>query len=105
MAFRATTRTAGSTWAAALACVFAAGSAAVTAITGAAFGPTRVQFVAAEVSVAVGIEFGQGGDRIGNLHRVDDAVAVGVQGCDERGHWASSAFGAGRAGGVGVSSG
>ena len=105
MAFRATTRTAGSTWATALSGAFAAGSAAVTAITGAAFGPSRVQFVAAEVSVAVGIEFGQGGDRVGDLHCVDDAVAVGVQGCDDRGYWASAAFGAGRAGGVGVSSG
>lgn len=105
MAFRATTRTAGSTWATALSGVFAAGSAAVTAITGAAFVPSRVQFVAAEVSVAVDIELGQGGDRVGDLHRVDDAIAVGVEGCDDRGHWASAAFMAGRVVGVGFSGG
>ena len=111
MAFRATGISAGATGTAALAAVFAAGSSwaaamfAIATVARAALGPSRAEFIHAEVSVAVGIEFGQGGDCIGNLHRVDDAVAVGVQGCDERGHWASSAFGAGRVSGVGVSSG
>jgi len=102
MAFRSTIRTAGSAGAAALASVFAAGaarSAAVFAIaTGArsAFRPGRVQFVAAEVSVAVDIQLGEGSDRIGDLYWVDDAVAVGVEGGDDGGHWASATFVPGR---------
>ena len=111
MAFRSTIRTAGSagsTGSAALACVFAAGSARSASVfaiaTGAraAFGPSRVQFVAAEVSVAVNIQLGEGCDRVGDFYWVDDAVAVGVEGGDDGGHWASVTFGPGRRVGVGV---
>lgn len=111
MAFRSTVRTtgsAGSTGSAALACVFAAGSARSAAVfaiaTGArsAFRPSRVQFVAAEVSVAVDIQLGEGSDRIGDLYWVDDAVAVGVEGSDDGGHWSSVTFVPGRRVGVRV---
>ena len=108
MAFRAAVRTTGSPWAAALASVFAAGAARSAAVfttaTGArsAFGPGWAEFIHAEVSVAVNIQLCEGCDRIGNLYRVDDAVAVGVEGGDDGGHGASVTFGPGRRVGVGV---
>ena len=108
MAFRAAVRTTGSPWAAALASVFAAGAARSAAVfttaTGArsAFGPGWAEFIHAEVSVAVDVQLCEGCDRIGNLYRVDDAVAVGVEGGDDGGHWASVTFGPGRRVGVGV---
>jgi hypothetical protein len=111
MAFRSTVRTTGSTgatWAAALACVFAAGSARSAAVfaiaTGArsAFRPGRAEFIHAEVSVAVDIQLGEGCDRIGDLYWVDDAVAVGVEGGDDGGHWSSVTFVPGRRVGVRV---
>jgi hypothetical protein len=111
MAFRSTVRTTGSTgatWAAALACVFAAGSARSAAVfaiaTGArsAFRPGRAEFIHAEVSVAVDIQLGEGCDRIGDLYWVDDAVAVGVEGSDDGGHWSSVTFVPGRRVGVRV---
>jgi len=111
MAFRSTVRTTGSTgatWAAALACVFAAGSARSAAVfaiaTGArsAFRPGRAEFIHTEVSVAVDIQLGEGCDRIGDLYWVDDAVAVGVEGSDDGGHWSSVTFVPGRRVGVRV---
>ena len=117
MAFRSTVRTTGSTGStgsagsagsAALACVFAAGSARSAAVfaiaTGArsAFRPGWAEFIHAEVSVAVNIQLCEGCDRIGNLYRVDDAVAVGVESGDDGGHWASVTFGPGRRVGVRV---
>ena len=111
MAFRSTIRTAGSagsTGAAALACVFAAGSARSAAVfaiaTGArsAFRPGWAEFIHAEVSVAVDVQLGEGCDRIGNFYCVDDAVAVGVEGGDDGGHWASVTFVPGRRVGVRV---
>jgi hypothetical protein len=108
MAFRSTVRTTGSTGAAALASVFAAGSARSAAVfaiaTGArsAFRPGRAEFIHAEVSVAVDIQLGEGCDRVGNFYWVDDAVAVGVEGGDDGGHWASVTFGPGRRVGVRV---
>lgn len=114
MAFRATgisAGPAGATGTAALAAVFAAGSAraaamfAIATVAWAALGPSRAEFIHAEVPVAIRIKPGKGCCGIGDLHRVDDSVTVGVEGGDDRGHWASAAFGAGRVSGVGVSGG
>ena len=114
MAFRATGISAGPAGAAgtaALAAVFAAGSAwaaamfAIATVARAALGPSRAEFIHAEVPVAIRIKPGKGCCGIGDLHRVDDSVTVGVEGGEDRGHWASAAFGAGRVSGVGFSGG
>jgi len=102
MAFRAAGISAGP---AALAAVFASRctwAAAVFAIAKVAtiarstLGPGRAQFVHAEVPVAIRIELGEDCRGIGDLHRVDDSVTVGVEGGDHRGDRASTTFWPGR---------
>jgi hypothetical protein len=73
----------------------------IAPITGFTFGPGRAEFIQAQVAIAVHIKLGQGGDRIGDLHRVDDTVPIGVEGGDQRGNRAAASFGpGGRNGGV-----
>ncbi len=106
MAFRAT-RAAGSTRSTRPA-TLAAGSArsaavfAIAMVTRSTLGPGWAKFIHAEISVAVDIQLGEGCDRVGNFYWVYDAVAVGVEGGDDRGHGASMTFGPGRRVGVRV---
>ena len=98
MAFRAAGISAGPAWPAALAAFFASGSAwaaavfAIATVAGSALGPGRAEFIHAEVSVAIRIELGEDCRGIGDLHRVDDSVTVGVESGDHRGDRASATF-------------
>ena len=102
MAFRAAGISAGPAVAAALAAFFASGSAwaaavfAIATVAGSALGPGRAEFIHAEVSVAIRIELGEDCRGVGDLHRVDDSVTVGVESGDHRGDRASATFWPGR---------
>jgi len=111
MAFRAAGISAGP---AALAAVFASRctwAAAVFAIAKVAtiarstLGPGRAEFIHAQAPVAIRIELGEGYGGIGDLHRVDDSVTIGIEGSDHRRHRASATFRPGRSIGGRVGSG